>query len=88
LREARYEIESAKTYLEDLLQKPCKTFAYPAGYYTPEVQSVIQDTGHTCAFSTVYGPKDRVDLFAINRMEIFRRDRFLCQFARKIRQLE
>jgi hypothetical protein len=36
----------------------------------------------------VYGPKDRVDLFAINRMEIFRRDRFLCQFARKIRQLE
>jgi len=88
LREARYEIESAKSYLEDLLQKPCKTFAYPAGYYTPEVQSVIEDTGHICAFSTVYGPKDRVDLFAINRMEIFRRDRFLCQFARKIRQLE
>jgi len=88
LEEARCEIESAKNYLEDLLQKPCKTFAYPAGYHTPEVQRVIEDAGHICAFSTVYGPKDRLDLFAVNRMEIFRRDRFLCQFARKIRQLE
>jgi peptidoglycan/xylan/chitin deacetylase (PgdA/CDA1 family) len=88
LHEARYEIENSKKYLEDLLHKPCKTFAYPAGYYTPEVQRVIADTGHICAFSTVYGPSDRLDLYAINRMEIFRRDRFLCQFARKIHRFE
>src|SRR5262249_16867786 len=88
LSEAQYEIESAKKYLEELLQKPCETFAYPAGYYTPEVEKVIEKAGHTCAFSTVYGPNDRLDLYAINRTEVFRRDRFLCQLARKVKQFE
>jgi peptidoglycan/xylan/chitin deacetylase (PgdA/CDA1 family) len=87
LKDAQYEIESAKDYLEDCLQTPCKTFAYPAGYYTPEVERVIESAGHICAFSTTYGPNDRLDLYSMNRMEIFRRDRFICQFARKIRRL-
>jgi peptidoglycan/xylan/chitin deacetylase (PgdA/CDA1 family) len=87
LNEARYEIESAKGYLEELLERPCKTFAYPAGYFTPEVEEVIRNAGHLCAFSTTYGPQDRLDLYAINRTEIFRRDRFVWQFARKIQRL-
>jgi len=87
LDEAQDEIESAKKYLEDLLQRPCKTFAYPAGYFTPNVERVIENAGHICAFSTTYGPKDRLDLYAINRMEIFRRDRFVWQFVRKIQSL-
>ena len=87
LKDAQYEIESAKNYLENLLQTPCKTFAYPAGYYTPEVERVIESAGHICAFSTVHGPNDRLDLYAMNRMEIFRRERFICQFARKIGRL-
>jgi peptidoglycan/xylan/chitin deacetylase (PgdA/CDA1 family) len=82
------EVESAKRALEDLLQKPCKTFAYPAGYYTPEAERIIQSAGHICAFSTTYGPKDRIDLFAINRTEIFRRDRFLFQFARRLKPFD
>jgi peptidoglycan/xylan/chitin deacetylase (PgdA/CDA1 family) len=85
LKDARYEVESAKDYLEDLLQTPCKTFAYPAGFYTSEVEQVIESAGHLCAFSTVHGSNDLFDLYAMNRLEIFRRDRFICQFARKVR---
>lgn len=84
--EVQYEVESSKHFLEDLLQKPCKTFAYPAGYYTAEAERIIESAGHICAFSTTYGPKGHIDLYAINRMEIFRRDRFLFQFGRKLRQ--
>jgi peptidoglycan/xylan/chitin deacetylase (PgdA/CDA1 family) len=87
LNEAQYEIESAKGYLEELLEQPCKTFAYPAGYFTPEVERMIEKAGHICAFSTTYGPQDRLDLYAINRTEIFRRDRFVWQFAGKIQKL-
>ena len=88
LHEAQFEIESAKGYLEDLLQQPCKTFAYPAGFYTSDIERVIECAGHTCAFSTTYGPQDRLDLYAINRTEIFRRDRFVWQFARKVQNLK
>jgi peptidoglycan/xylan/chitin deacetylase (PgdA/CDA1 family) len=88
IQDARYEIENAKSLIEDLLQTPCKTLAYPAGFYTPEVQRIIGAAGHICAFSTTLGPADRIDLFAINRIEILRRDRFLFQFARKLRTLE
>jgi peptidoglycan/xylan/chitin deacetylase (PgdA/CDA1 family) len=83
--DVQYEVESAKGFIEDLLQKPCKTFAYPAGYYTSEAERIIESAGHICAFSTTYGPKDRIDLYAVNRAEIFRRDRFLFQFVRKVR---
>jgi peptidoglycan/xylan/chitin deacetylase (PgdA/CDA1 family) len=83
--DVQYEVESSKAFLENLLQKPCKTFAYPAGHYTAEAERVIESAGHICAFSTTYGPKERIDLYAINRTEIFRRDRFLFQFARKVK---
>ena len=87
IAEAEYEIRSAKDYLEELLGRPCRTFAYPAGYFTPDVERVIEKAGHICAFSTTYGPADRLDLYAINRAEIFRRDRFVWQFRRKIAKL-
>jgi len=85
--EVRHEVESAKQELEGLLQVPCKTFAYPAGYYTPEAQGIIAEAGHICAFSTTLGPKDSLDLFAINRMEILRRDKWLFQFRNKVNAL-
>lgn len=85
--EVQYEVESSKHFLEDLLQKACKTFAYPAGYYTEKAERIIQSAGHICAFSTTYGPNDHIDLYAINRTEIFRRDRFLFQFARRLKRL-
>jgi peptidoglycan/xylan/chitin deacetylase (PgdA/CDA1 family) len=83
--DVQYEVESSKLFLENLLQKPCKTFAYPAGYYTSEAERIIESAGHICAFSTTYGPNDHIDLYAVNRTEIFRRDRFLFQFARRLK---
>jgi len=88
LRDVEYEVVESKRYLEDLLRKPCKTFAYPAGYYSEEVEHVVEAAGHICAFSTIYGPKNRIDLFALNRIEIFRRDRFLCQFAKRLERIQ
>lgn len=85
--EVKYEVEESKRQIENLLQKPCKTFAYPAGRYSSFAQSVIAKAGHIAAFSTVYGPTDRADLFALNRIEILRRDRFLFQFAGKVKPL-
>lgn len=81
------EIEQAKEAIENLLQKPCWTLAYPAGFLSDTVQQAVVRAGHIGAFSTVYGPEDRVDLFALNRIEILRRDRFTFQFARKVAPL-
>ncbi|HEY0386294.1 MAG TPA: polysaccharide deacetylase family protein, partial [Pyrinomonadaceae bacterium] len=82
--EARLEIEESQRELEELLQRPCKVFAYPAGFFTEQAQRVLEETGHVAAFTTVYGPEDRLDLYALNRIEILRRDRFLFQFGRKV----
>ena len=85
LEEVRFEVNEAKKQIEELTQEPCHTFTYPAGYYSEAAQKVVQEAGHIAAFSSVYGPSDHLDLYAINRTEILRRDRFLFQFARKVR---
>jgi peptidoglycan/xylan/chitin deacetylase (PgdA/CDA1 family) len=87
LSEVKLEVENAKGQIEGLLQKPCKVFAYPAGYFSGEAKRVIESAGHIAAFSTIYGPTNPLDLYALNRIEILRRDRFLFQFARRVRPL-
>jgi peptidoglycan/xylan/chitin deacetylase (PgdA/CDA1 family) len=82
--EVRSEVEDAKWEIENLLQKPCLTFAYPAGFYSETAQRAVEQAGHIAAFTTTYGPAESVDLFALNRIEILRHDRFLFQFARKL----
>lgn len=86
--EVKYEVSDAKKQIEEMLQKPCKTLAYPAGFFNAGVEKIVAEAGYTCAFSTVYGPREPLDLYALNRVEILRRDRFLWQFARKIRTLK
>ena len=86
-KEVVLEVEEAKRQIEELTGKECKTFAYPAGYYNQQAQQIIADAGHIAAFSTTYGPVDKMDLFALNRIEILRRDRFRFQFARKVEGL-
>jgi peptidoglycan/xylan/chitin deacetylase (PgdA/CDA1 family) len=85
--EVKYEVEDAKKQIEEMLQKPCRTLAYPAGFFTATVERIVAEAGYTCAFSTVYGPKAPIDLYALNRVEILRRDRFMWQFARKVKEL-
>lgn len=86
-QEVKFEVEESKGQIEGLLQKPCKVFAYPAGYFSEVAQRLIENAGYIAAFSTVHGPTERLDLYALNRVEIFRRDRFLFQFARKVKPL-
>ena len=86
--DVEFEIEESQRQLESLLQKPCQVFAYPAGFFTEQARSVLEKTGHVAAFTTVYGPTDRLDLYALNRVEILRRDRFLFQFGRKVKPLQ
>ena len=85
--EVKAEVEESKRQLENLLQKPCKVFAYPAGYFSEMAQQVVEAAGYIAAFSTALGPTKRLDLYALNRVEILRRDRFLFQFARKVKPL-
>lgn len=85
--EIKTEVGESKKQIEEMLQKPCKVFAYPAGYYNETAQKVIKDVGYITALSTTYGPNNGLDLFALNRIEIMRRDRFLFQFKRKVTPL-
>jgi len=85
--EVRFEIEESKRQIEAMLQKPCKVFAYPAGFFTEEARRIVEETGHVGAFSTRYGPESHPDIYALNRIEILRRDRFLFQFAAKVKPL-
>jgi peptidoglycan/xylan/chitin deacetylase (PgdA/CDA1 family) len=85
--EVKSEVENAKREIENLLQQPCLTFAYPAGFFSEPARRAVEQAGHIAAFTTVYGPNDRVDLFALNRTEVLRRDRFLFQYARKFAAL-
>jgi peptidoglycan/xylan/chitin deacetylase (PgdA/CDA1 family) len=86
--EVKFEVEESKRRIEEILQKPCKVFAYPAGFFSETARRVIEDAGHIAAFSTIYGPDDRPDIYALNRIEILRRDRFTFQFAAKVKPLQ
>lgn len=82
--EVKYEVEESKRAIENLLQKPCQVFAYPAGFFTEEARQIIRRAGYISAFTTHFGATDHLDFYAVNRTEILRRDRFLFQFARKV----
>ena len=85
--EVKTEIETAKSAIESLVQKPCWTIAYPSGYFSDTARRAARDAGHIAGFTTIYGPTDRLDLFALNRIEVLRRDRFTYQLGRKVAPL-
>ena len=85
--EVKIEVEQSKKQLEDILKAPCNVFAYPGGHYDEVARRLVKDAGYRVAFTTRYGPVDHFDPFALNRTEILRRDRFVYQFARKVRPL-
>jgi peptidoglycan/xylan/chitin deacetylase (PgdA/CDA1 family) len=81
------EVVESKNHLENLLQKDCEVFAYPAGFYTSESQKVVEQAGYLAAFSTIYGPEKLSDIFALNRSEILHRHSRPFQFGRKIKSI-
>lgn len=85
--EARFELEESKRQIEQMLGKPCKVLAYPGGHFDDTARRLAEEAGYTAAFTSHYGPDEPLDLYALNRTEILRRDRFLFQFARKVRPI-
>lgn len=85
--EAFFEASESKKQIENLLQKPCKTFCYPAGFFNETAKRAVKDAGYIAGFTTVYGDDEQLDLYALNRIEILRRDRIPFRFARKARLL-
>ena len=82
--EIEFEVTESKKFIENLTQKECSTFAYPAGFFTDFAREAIEKAGYTAAFSTIYGSDDKPDVYALNRVEILRRDSFPFRFGRKI----
>lgn len=85
--EIEYEVAESKKEIENLVQKPCRTFAYPAGFFTDAAQEIVKNAGYAAAFTTVYETNGKINLYALNRIEILRRNRFLFQFARTVKPL-
>lgn len=85
--EIEFEVTESKKFIENLLQKECSVFAYPAGFYTDFAKEAIRKAGYDAAFSTVYGAEDNSDIYALNRVEILRRDGFPFRFGRKIKSI-
>ena len=85
--EIEFEVTESKKFIENLTQKECSVFAYPAGFYTESAKETIKKAGYDAAFSTVYGAEAKMDIYALNRVEILRRDGFPFRFGRKIKSI-
>lgn len=49
----RNEIQRSKAYLEQVLEHPVTSFAYPFGANTKETVALVREAGFTCACSTI-----------------------------------
>lgn len=85
--EIEFEVTESKRFIENLTQKECATFAYPAGFFTDFAKEAVRRAGYAAAFTTCYGAPDNSDLYALNRVEILRRDSYPFSFGRKIRSI-
>ena len=85
--EIEFEVTESKKFIENLTNKECSVFAYPAGFFTEFAKDAIKKAGYEAAFSTVYGAENKTDIYALNRIEILRRDSFPFRFGRKIKAI-
>ncbi len=86
-KEIEFEVTESKKFIENLTQKECATFAYPAGFFTDFAKEAIKRAGYKAAFTTIYGAENKTDVFELNRIEILRRDGFPFRFGRKIKSI-
>jgi peptidoglycan/xylan/chitin deacetylase (PgdA/CDA1 family) len=85
--EIEFEVTESKKFIENLLQKECATFAYPAGFFTGFAKEAIRKAGYEAAFTTVYGDEKNRDIYALNRVEILRRDGYPFRYGKKIKSI-
>jgi peptidoglycan/xylan/chitin deacetylase (PgdA/CDA1 family) len=74
--EMRHEVSLSRRYLQDRLQEPVTSFAYPYGYHGPMVRRAVCEAGYTsaCAVKNALShPGD--DVFALARVLVERTTR-------------
>ena len=64
--EAEREIRESKRTVEQIVGRPCNTFSYPFGRYTPEHVSLVKAAGFTSAVTT----RKRIAPFAAQPFEL------------------
>lgn len=85
--EIEFEVSESKNFIENLTQKECAVFSYPAGFFNDFAKETVKKAGYEAAFSTVYGAEDIWDIYSLNRVEILRRDGYPFRFGRKIKSI-
>ncbi len=67
----RDEIQQSKAYLEELLDHPVTSFAYPFGDHTAQTVPLVREAGFTCACATLETTVwRRSDCFQFPRFEV------------------
>jgi peptidoglycan/xylan/chitin deacetylase (PgdA/CDA1 family)/glycosyltransferase involved in cell wall biosynthesis len=85
IEEAWKEITGSKKYLQDLLGKDVKTFAYPYGKVNEAVKELVRKAGFKYGIGTVDGPLSmQEDLLNIRRI-VIHPDTGVFRFARKVK---
>lgn len=69
--ESMREIQESKLTLEDLLQRPVTTFAYPHGYHGPRVRQQVIASGFRSAAAVKHAmSSDADDMYALARVVV------------------
>lgn len=85
LKELEFEILDSKKWLEDNLNLPIKTFAYPFGMYDYRSLNILKSSNYNHAFNTKFGfVNNKKNNFEIPRIDIWNNDSIL-DFALKIK---
>ena len=82
------EIQESKKYLEEIIGRPVRSFAYPHGDYTADTVSIVRETGFSCACSADAGIIDqRTGHFQLPRVQVLDWDgeEFARQLSRGFR---
>jgi peptidoglycan/xylan/chitin deacetylase (PgdA/CDA1 family) len=85
VEEAWKEIEGSKRFLQELLGKKIKSFAYPYGKTNDAIKELVKKAGFKYGVGTVTGPLAmHEDLFNIRRI-VIHPDTNIFRFARKVK---
>ncbi len=85
LKELEFEILDSKKWLEDNLNLPIRTFAYPFGKYDDRSLKILKSSDYNHAFNTKFGfVNNKKNNFEIPRIDIWNNDT-ISDFALKIK---
>jgi peptidoglycan/xylan/chitin deacetylase (PgdA/CDA1 family) len=70
------EVRESKDRIESELRRPCRFIAYPYGADDTRVHAAARDAGYLAGFTLTERPGP-LDVFAIPRVDIYRRDGLL-----------